>query len=96
MAISLKHNFQSLKTDGSDASLIQPSYWNAEHVLQQATGKLLGRTTSGTGSTEEITPGTGLTLSAGTLSVTELVVPNFDGGTASTSAFSFIFDLGAA
>jgi hypothetical protein len=35
--------------------------------LTQATGKLLGRTTASTGAIEEITVGTGLTLSAGTL-----------------------------
>ncbi len=35
--------------------------------LTQATGKLLGRTTSSTGAIEEITVGTGLTLSGGTL-----------------------------
>ena len=35
--------------------------------LTQATGKLLGRSTAGTGAIEEITPGTGLTLSGGTL-----------------------------
>ncbi len=36
--------------------------------LTQATGKLLGRSTASTGAIEEITVGTGLTLSAGTLS----------------------------
>lgn len=68
MAISLKHLFQSAKTDGPDNTIVQPSDWNDEHVLTQATGKLLGRTTAGTGATEEISPGTGVTLSAGTLS----------------------------
>lgn len=68
MAISLKHLFQSAKTDGPDNTIVQPSDWNDEHVLTQATGKLLGRTTAGTGATEEIAPGTGITLSAGTLS----------------------------
>jgi len=68
MAISLKHLFQSAKTDGPDNTIVQPSDWNDEHVLTQATGKLLGRTTAGAGATEEISPGTGITLSAGTLS----------------------------
>lgn len=35
--------------------------------LTQSTGKLLGRSTAGTGAVEEITVGSGLTLSAGTL-----------------------------
>jgi hypothetical protein len=37
--------------------------------LTQASGKLLGRTTAGTGAIEEITPGSGLTLSAGSLAL---------------------------
>lgn len=68
MAISLKHLFQSAKTDGPDNTIVQPSDWNDEHVLTQATGKILGRTTAGAGATEEISPGTGITLSAGTIS----------------------------
>jgi hypothetical protein len=35
-----------------------------------ATGKLLGRSTAGTGVAEEITIGSGLSLSAGTISAT--------------------------
>lgn len=68
MAVSLKHAFTSAQADGSDTSVVRPSDWNAEHVLTQATGKLLGRTTAGTGATEEIAAGSGLTLSSGTLS----------------------------
>lgn len=37
---------------------------------QMSTGKLLGRSTAGNGAIEEITIGSGLTLSAGTLSAT--------------------------
>lgn len=70
MAVSLKHNFQSAKSDGADATLVQPSNWNAEHDLTLATGKLLGRSTAGTGSAEEITVGSGLSLSGGTLTST--------------------------
>lgn len=68
MTVSLKHAFQSAKADGTDTSIVRPSDWNAEHVLTQATGKLLGRTSAGTGATEEITAGSGLTLGSGTLS----------------------------
>lgn len=70
MAISLKHLFTSAKADGPDSTLIQPSNWNAEHVLTMATARLLGRTTASAGAAEEISVGTGLTLSAGSLSVT--------------------------
>lgn len=68
MTVSLKHSFTSPKTDGTDSTLVQPSNWNAEHTLTLGTGKLLGRTTSGTGAAEEISAGSGLTLSGGSLS----------------------------
>ncbi len=68
MTVSLKHAFQSAKPDGADTSIVRPSDWNAEHVLTQATNKLLGRTSAGTGATEEIAAGSGLTLGSGTLS----------------------------
>ena len=67
MSVSPKHTFQSAKSDGADSSLVQPSNWNAEHTLTMATNKLLGRSTAGVGAAEEITIGTGLTLSGGTL-----------------------------
>jgi len=70
MAVSLTHNFVSGKADGGDATLVQPSNWNAEHDLTIATSRLVGRTTAGTGSVEEISVGSGLSLSAGTLSAT--------------------------
>ncbi len=63
MAISLKHAFNSGKSDGVDATLVQPSNWNAEHTLQLATGKLVGRTTASTGAAEEIAVSGDLLLS---------------------------------
>ena len=69
MAISLKHNFQSSVADEGDTSLVRPSNWNAEHDLTLATSRLVGRTTAGTGSAEEISVGTGLSLSSGSLAV---------------------------
>lgn len=69
MALSLKHAFQSLKADGPDTTLVQPSNWNEEHVLQMATNRILGRTTASTGSVEELTVGANLLLSAGTLAL---------------------------
>lgn len=69
MAVSLKHLFESEKNDGPDDTRVQPSNWNEEHVLTQATNRLLGRSTAGTGATEEITPGTALQLSGGDLNV---------------------------
>lgn len=69
MAISLKHNFTSAVADEGDTSLVRPSNWNAEHDLTLATSRLVGRTTAGTGSAEEISVGTGLNLSSGSLAV---------------------------
>jgi hypothetical protein len=67
MAIQIKHNFQSAKADSPDTSLIRPSNWNEDHIIQMATARLLGRTTAGTGNAEEISAGTGITLSGGTI-----------------------------
>jgi hypothetical protein len=82
MTVSLKHNFVSAVGDGADTSLVRPSNWNDEHALTLATGKLLGRSTAGTGAAEEITVGSGLTLSAGTLSAS--------GGFAAGTAMMFV------
>jgi hypothetical protein len=70
MAVSLKHNFVSAVPDGGDTSLVRPSNWNDEHALTLGTGNLLGRSSSGTGVAEEISVGSGLSLSGGTLSTT--------------------------
>lgn len=32
---NIKHAFTSAKSDGADATLVQPSNWNAEHVIDQ-------------------------------------------------------------
>ena len=70
MTISLKHLKTSTVPDGGDPSLIQPSDWNQEHTLSCSTNKLIGRSTAGTGSAEEISIGSGLSLSGGTLTST--------------------------
>jgi hypothetical protein len=62
MTVSLKHSFTSGVSDSGDASLVQPSNWNEEHVLSLASGKLLGRYSAGNGSAQEITISTGLSL----------------------------------
>lgn len=54
MTISVKHTFQSPRPDGTDTALIQPSNWNADHVLTAAAGKVLGRDTSGAGNVQEL------------------------------------------
>lgn len=54
MAVSLKHSFQSAKGDGTDATLVQPSNWNAEHTLTMGADSVLGRTNT-PGAAAEIT-----------------------------------------
>lgn len=73
MVISLKHLFTSPKTDGTDTTIVQPSNWNAEHQLQMATARLIGRTTAGTGAAEEISVGANLSLTALTLNLASSV-----------------------
>jgi len=46
MAISLKHGFGSGKLPGTDATLVQPTNWNSEHVLAIGSPKLFGRTSA--------------------------------------------------
>ena len=67
MVLSLKHAFQSAKTDGADNTLVQPSNWNADHTLTGSNNILFG--TNGTGAGGEITVSTGLSLSSSVLSV---------------------------
>lgn len=70
MTISLKHAFNSAKSDGPDTTQVQPSNWNAEHVITMANNRLLGRTTSGGGgAVEEISVAASLSLSAGVLAL---------------------------
>lgn len=54
MAIQIKHAFTSAKGDGTDATLVRPSNWNALHTTSMATLNLLGRATAGTGVFEEL------------------------------------------
>lgn len=54
MTISVKHAFNSPKTDGADSTVVQPSSWNAEHVFTTAAGKVLGRDSSGAGVLQEL------------------------------------------
>ena len=62
MAISLRHQFISPKTDSADATIVQPSSWNADHTLNQAGQSLLGRAAAGDGETTEIPLGEGLSF----------------------------------
>jgi hypothetical protein len=71
MAISIKHAFQSAIADDPTAAAagdVLPSHWNASLSTSMATGRLLGRTTASAGAFEEIAAGSGISLSALSLS----------------------------
>lgn len=53
MTLEIKHAFPSLKSDGVDTSLVQPSNWNAGHTITMAAFTLVGRG-SGAGAATEI------------------------------------------
>lgn len=60
MAISITHPYISAVAEGPDSAKVRPSNWNAAHTIQQATDRLLGRDTAGTGTTEELTVSGGI------------------------------------
>lgn len=53
--VSIKHKFQSLKSDGPDDTLVQPSEWNDEHDIETSQSDVVvGRESSGAGAAQEI------------------------------------------
>lgn len=54
MTVLVKHSFTSLKSDGTDPTVVQPSNWNDAHVITVASLTLLGRTSNYTGPVEEL------------------------------------------
>jgi len=88
MTVSLKHTFTSPKDDSADPTVVQPSNWNEEHALTLDTNKVLGRATAGTGAAEELSVGTALSVSGGTLAVTNVPVAN--GGTGASTLTGYV------
>lgn len=72
--MKIAHPFTSAKADGTDATQVQPSNWNADHTLTLTGPAILGRSATGVGAAAEVTVGDGLTLAANTLSATALGV----------------------
>jgi hypothetical protein len=68
--VAVNHTFVSTVPDGTDATVLRPSNWNADHTLSMATSRILGRTTGGSGTVEEIAVAGTLTLATGTLTGT--------------------------
>lgn len=96
MALQVTHSFVSAKADGSDPTRVQPSNWNAAHSLSMATSRLLGRTTAGDGAVEEISAGTGLGLSSGTLAITNVQLTAIAGLTSAADTVPYYTGSGTA
>lgn len=56
MPISLRHRFVCTKPDAPDNTIVRPSDWNEEHDIEMSSGFVLGRTTTGDGEVEELSP----------------------------------------
>lgn len=72
MAISLTHTTVAVGVDAGNGE-IGKTQWNEAHTLTMATGKLLGRSTAGSGAVEEIALGSGLALAGGELTASGAV-----------------------
>lgn len=92
MAVSLTHKFAVdlvAIPDGPADGKVHGSDWNDTHLLEMGTNRILGRTTADPGDVEEITVGSGLSLSAGQLTATSVsltagvtgILPGANGGT---------------
>lgn len=68
MAIEIKHHTQASGTPAGNGEIAKDE-WNESHDINMASGRLIGRTTAGDGSAEEIEPKDGLTLSASALTL---------------------------
>lgn len=81
--VSIKHAFQSVKADDPAASAdgqITPSRWNADLDTSMATGRVLGRSTAGTGAIEELDAATARTLLQLVKGTSAGNIPVLDGG----------------
>lgn len=67
MTIEIKHQFVSGKADSADTTLVNPSDWNNTHNISMATARLIGRTTAGAGSAQEISVSSDMSLTGGVL-----------------------------
>ncbi len=54
MATTIKHAFTAVQGDGTDATLVKPSDWNAAHVVTMGTGTMIGRVAAGTGPAQDL------------------------------------------
>lgn len=55
MTLSITHPYSSTVNDNATPGEVGPDEWNANHTITMATGKYVGRATSGSGAAEELT-----------------------------------------
>lgn len=91
----IKHKFVNPKPDGVDTTVVRPSNWNDEHDITMDTGKVLGRTSTGSGSVEELSPGQNIKFAAGQIAF-DGVLPVESGGTNGGTPEEARDNLGAA
>lgn len=66
---TVKHTKVSTVPDGDDATQVQPSDWNADHEITLSGSGLVGKSTVGSGSAQEISLGSGLVFNASSIDV---------------------------
>lgn len=72
MAITVTHTTQATGTDAGNGE-IGKAAWNEAHTIDVGAGRLIGNSTGSAGSAEEISVGSGLSLSGGVLATSGVV-----------------------
>lgn len=69
MALVIRHDFISAKSDGPDSTMVRPSNWNASHRITLTGNRLIGRPFGPDGDATEISISSNLTLVGGVLDI---------------------------
>jgi len=69
MALVIRHDFVSAKSDGPDSTMVRPSNWNASHRITLSGNRLIGRPFGPDGDATEISISSNLTLVGGVLDI---------------------------
>lgn len=75
MSVTVKHNFESEQADSGDATLVQPSHWNADHAVAMSAPGLVGRTADGAGAADVVGMGVGMELENGKVQMKTKMLP---------------------
>jgi hypothetical protein len=73
--VAIRHATQAVGEDAGNGE-IRKAQWNADHAIEMATARILGRTTAGAGDAEELTAGAGLALGSGSLAIDKATAAN--------------------